>query len=69
MAVSGTLQSDGSFQVEGRGTVAGFPNTLVTFTGTLTTTGLTGTYTLGAAGGLPSGGITVFTVTGTPGSM
>ena len=69
VAVSGTLQSDGSFQVEGRGTVAGFPNTLVTFTGTLTTTGLTGTYTLGAAGGLPSGGITVFTVTGTPGSM
>ena len=52
--VTGALQSDGSFSATGRGTVAGFPNIVVTFEGTLTSAGLSGEYTMGAEGGLPT---------------
>ncbi len=69
VAVTGTLQDDGSFSGTGTGTVAGFPNVSVTFTGTIDfdeTTGapvsITGTYTMGAGGELPGGNPAVYTI-------
>lgn len=47
--LTGTVASDGSFTAQGRGSVAGFPGVLVTFTGILQfdangmATGITGT--------------------------
>ncbi len=64
VTVSGPLQADGAFSAEGRGFAAGFANILVTFEGTLTPTGVSGTYTIGADGGLPGGRATVFLVEG-----
>jgi hypothetical protein len=63
--VSGELNDDGSFYAEGRGTVAGFPDVAVTFEGQITNGTLTGDYTMGAEGGLPTGTPIVYGITGT----
>ena len=63
--VTGELQPDGSFEAEGTGMVAGFPNILVTFTGTITSEGLEGHYTMGADGKLPGGQSVTYLVEGT----
>jgi hypothetical protein len=63
--VTGDLQTDGAFEAEGMGTVAGFPNVSVVFTGTLLLDGLTGYYTMGAAGELPGGESITYLVEGT----
>lgn len=62
VTVSGPLQDDGSFVATGTGTVAGFPNVPVTFTGTLSADGTTvsGILQMGqdaAPTGLPNGAI------------
>ena len=57
--------ADGAFEAEGTGIVAGFPNILVTFTGTITSEGLEGYYTLGADGKLPGGQSVTYLVEGT----
>ena len=54
MNVAGELREDGSFTATGTGTVAGFPGIKVEFTGSLTADGLTGEYTMGVGGGLPT---------------
>ncbi len=66
VTVSGTWNPEtGAVTASGVGTVAGVPNTVVTFTGTLINGVLSGTYQMGAAGlppgsgGLP-GGIPIF---------
>lgn len=61
--VSGTLEADGSFVATGRGSVAGRSDVAVSFTGTLTASGLAGTYEMGLEGRLPGGSIT-YTVEG-----
>jgi hypothetical protein len=63
--VTGELQPDGSFEAQGTGTVAGFPNILVTFTGTIDGDGLRGEYTMGADGKLPGGESITYSVVGT----
>jgi hypothetical protein len=63
--VSGELNDDGSFYAEGRGTVAGFPDIAVTFEGQISNGTLTGDYTMGAEGGLPTGTPIVYGITGT----
>jgi hypothetical protein len=63
--VEGFAQPDGSFMLEGMGTVAGFPNVSVTFEGTIEFPGvLEGTYTMGANGELPGGEPAVYDVDG-----
>ncbi len=62
VTVSGPLEDDGSFVATGTGTVAGFPNVPVTFTGTLSEDGATvsGILQMGqdtAPTGLPNGAI------------
>jgi hypothetical protein len=57
VAVSGTLGADGSFTATGRGTVAGRSDVAVSFTGTLTASGLAGVYEMGLEGRLPGGSI------------
>ena len=53
--VSGDYDEDsGAFSASGTGTVAGFPGIAVTFEGTLDENGVSGEYTMGANGGLPS---------------
>jgi hypothetical protein len=53
--VSGSLSPDGSFNMSGSGTVAGYPNIKVQFVGNLTANnGLVGDYTMGVGGGLPT---------------
>ena len=66
VATSGTFSSsNGSFNATGRGTVAGFSNVNVTFTGTITTSGaISGDYIMGSSGELPGGRSTTFRVTG-----
>jgi hypothetical protein len=63
--VTGELLSTGAFEAEGMGTVAGFPDVSVVFTGTLTLDGLNGYYTMGAAGELPGGESITYLVEGT----
>ena len=54
--VSGELKPDGSFVATGKGTVAGFPNVSVRFTGTWTEyDGFSGEYAMGVGGELPGG--------------
>ena len=53
--VSGTVDGEGNFMAEGRGTVAGYSNILATFEGQYSGEGFVGKYTLGAGGGLPGG--------------
>jgi hypothetical protein len=55
VGVTGDLNEDGTFRVEGRGTVAGIPDVSVVFEGLLQGTTLTGDYTMGANGELPGG--------------
>jgi len=55
VSVSGTIDQEGNFMAEGRGTVAGYSNILVTFEGQVSGQGLVGEYTMGAGGGLPGG--------------
>lgn len=62
--VSGTLQPNGSFTASGSGTVAGFPNIMVTFTGTMSSGSLIGDYTMGVGGGLPGGQPIIYSVEG-----
>ena len=49
------MNEDGSFVATGSGTVAGFSSVGARFEGTLTTDGVSGTYTLGTGGELPQG--------------
>lgn len=56
--VDGTIDNTGRFRAEGRGTVAGFPNTLVIFEGQIDMASphrLNGSYRMGAGGELPGG--------------
>ena len=53
--VSGTLAGGGAFVATGTGTVAGFSGTSVSFAGQLTDDGITGEYTMGVNGNLPTG--------------
>lgn len=62
VAVTGDLADDGSFSIAGVGTVAGFPDVDVSFEGTVSTTGLTGSYTMGTGGELPQGEPIVYEV-------
>jgi len=63
--VSGDFdEATGEFSAEGTGTVAGFPNIKVTFTGTLGVDTISGEYTMGADGGLPQGEPIVYSVEG-----
>jgi hypothetical protein len=55
VAVSGTFDGDGIVTAQGRGTVAGFSNILVTLEGQYSGDGFAGEYTMGADGGLPGG--------------
>jgi hypothetical protein len=55
VSVSGELAPDGTFSAGGTGTVAGFTDIEVTFEGMFGGGKLFGDYTMGAAGGLPSG--------------
>jgi hypothetical protein len=66
VAVSGPLGADGSFVATGRGTVAGRSDVAVSFTGTLTASGLAGVYEMGLEGRLPGGSIK-YTVDGQKG--
>ncbi|MEZ5364382.1 MAG: hypothetical protein R2748_19105, partial [Bryobacterales bacterium] len=62
--VAGTVTQEGVIDASARGTVAGFPNTLVTLTGTLRGGTLDAEYTMGADGSLPGGFPIVFALTG-----
>ena len=62
--VEGEWANDGTFRATGTGTVAGFPNVSVVFTGTLTADGLHGYYTMGAGGELPHGEPIIFQIDG-----
>ncbi len=62
--VVGELQPDGSFTAQGAGAVAGNPNVLVVFQGTLTSERLSGLYTMGADGQLPGGQSITYRVEG-----
>jgi len=53
--VSGVLAPDGTFEAQGTGTVAGYPNVTVTFSGTVLDGSLDGLYTMGPKGELPGG--------------
>ena len=53
---------DGTFTADGEGTVAGFPGVAVRLEGTLTPGGLTGDYTMGVNGGLPTGAPIIYSV-------
>jgi hypothetical protein len=68
VTVTGTLNPDGSIVATGTGTVAGFPNVPVRFTGTLAADGtITGQYRMGqdtVPTGLPNGSIT-YNISGT----
>lgn len=55
VTVTGIFDEQGNISAEGRGTVAGFPNILVTLEGSYTEGGFSGEYTMGAGGGLPQG--------------
>jgi hypothetical protein len=57
-------EATGEFSAEGTGTVAGFPNIKVTFTGTVDENSISGEYTMGADGGLPGGQPIVYSVEG-----
>jgi hypothetical protein len=57
-------EADGSFYAEGRGVVAGFPDIAVTFEGTIGDGELSGLYTMGAEGGLPTGQSITYKITG-----
>jgi hypothetical protein len=65
--LTGTLNDDGTFSASGSGTVVGYPNVPIVFTGTLSAAGaLNGEMKIGsdsAPTGLPNGSIT-YTVTG-----
>jgi hypothetical protein len=67
VTVTGTLATDGTIVATGTGTVAGFPNVPVKFTGKLNPDGsITGDYQMGQdtpPTGLPNGSIT-YTITG-----
>ncbi|MEW6716094.1 MAG: HEAT repeat domain-containing protein [Chloroflexota bacterium] len=67
--VYGGIQDGGNYFATGMGTVAGYLNTSVefdvSFIHTLTTTLMTGFYTMGANGELPTGQPAVYQVTGT----
>lgn len=65
VGVSGEVDQEGNFQAAGVGTVAGFPNIRVTFSGTITPESLSGEYTMGANGGLPGGQAITYGVEGT----
>lgn len=62
--VSGPLEDDGSFLATGSGTVVGFPDIAVSFEGVITEERLTGAYTMGVEGGLPTGRPIVYQVEG-----
>lgn len=68
--VTGDLAEDGTFTAEGRGTVAGYTDIAVVFTGTVLFDEASGNYVLdgelemGAEGGLPGGQSITYEVTG-----
>lgn len=62
VTVSGDLADDGTFSITGSGTVAGFSDVGVLFEGTVTVDGLTGLYTMGTGGELPTGTPIVYSV-------
>jgi hypothetical protein len=62
--VSGELAPDGTFSAWGTGTVAGFKDIEVTFEGMIGGGKIYGDYTMGAAGGLPTGAPIIFWVDG-----
>jgi hypothetical protein len=62
--VTGTFEEDGSFTATGVGVVAGFANIVVSFEGVIRPESLTGSYTMGVNGGLPTGQPIVFAVDG-----
>jgi hypothetical protein len=64
VTVTGEIGSDGSFQAEGVGTVAGFPGIAVTFEGTISMENLEGEYVMGANGGLPEGKTITYLIEG-----
>jgi hypothetical protein len=51
----GEINDDGSIVTTGRGTVAGFPDIVVIFDGTISMDQIAGEYIMGAEGGLPGG--------------
>lgn len=53
--VTGPINADGTFVAHGTGTVAGFPNIAVRFTGRYLVGRLSGEYAVGVNGGLPGG--------------
>lgn len=62
--VVGELTEDGKFSAQGKGTVAGFTDILVTFEGEVGEGHLMGDYTMGADGGLPAGLPIVYRIEG-----
>lgn len=64
--VSGTVDGQGNFMAQGRGTVAGYSNILATFEGQYSGEGFVGEYTMGADGGLPGGLPITYYVEGQP---
>jgi hypothetical protein len=64
VGMTGELNADGSFSLQRTGTVAGIPDVLVTFEGTLAADGLNGLYTFGADKKLPGGEPITFLITG-----
>jgi hypothetical protein len=64
VTVSGELAPDGTFSAWGTGTVAGFKDIEVTFEGMIGGGKLYGDYTMGAAGGLPTGAPIIYWVDG-----
>jgi len=53
VSVDGELADDGTFVATGSGTVAGFPEMSVSFTGRFTDDGITGEYTMNPPIGQP----------------
>ena len=62
VTVSGEIQNDGSFACGGSGTVAGFPDVSVEFSGQAEPGLLSGTLTVGANGELPGGDAAIYNV-------
>ena len=65
VAVMGTIDSGCNFTATGSGVVAGYSDIKVEMKGTFSSGGLSGTYEMGADGGLPGGESITYAITGT----
>lgn len=62
LPLSGSLNGEGNITMQGSSTVAGFPNISTTFSGNQSGSMISGTFTVGAEGGLPEGQPIVYDV-------